>query len=436
MNPPTAALPHVFHTSAGPAVTPSQVAGDRPRVDLLTTDVLLPAGGSWVMPAPAESLAEHTARFGDLPPDASPLLASVQAAGLTGHGGGHVPVAAKWRRTLARRGCLTVVANGAESEPWSAKDAVLLRLHPHLVLDGLALTAQALGAARAVVWLHDDEEPATVRAVTDAVGGRTRQSGRSDHAPDVEVLLGPPHYLAGESSAVAQAAAGGPVLPTARRPRPDGASQTLVHNVETLARVALAARGLPASATRLLTVVGPDGRLVTEVERGSSLLGPMLAAGWRQGAGQPDGVLLGGYGGTWVSWADATRACVDADDRVGRLLGAGIVAPLAPGACPVRATARIADYLAGAGAGQCGPCVFGLPAIAASVRRLAEGRPARAEVPRLAADLDAVAGRGACHHPDGVVGLVRSMHAVFPLHVAAHERGGTCDPTRTGKGWL
>ena len=435
MNPATAVLPQTFHTPAGPTVPAPRVTGDRPRVDLLTADVLLPAGGSWVIPAPAESLAEHVARFGHLPPDASRLLETVHDAGLTGHGGGHVPVAAKWRRTLAGRGCLTVVANGAESEPWSAKDAVLLRLHPHLVLDGLALTAQALGAARTVVWLHDDEEPATVRAVTDAVGERARQGGRGDRAPDVEVLVGPAHYLAGESSAVAQAVAGGPALPTARRPRPDGGPRTLVHNVETLARVALAARGLAASATRLLTVLGPDGRLVTEVERGSSLLGAMLAAGWRQGAGWPEGVLLGGYGGTWVSWADAARARVDADDPVGRLLGAGIVAPLAPGACPVRATAGIAEYLAGMSAGQCGPCVFGLPAIAASVRRLADGRPARAEVPRLAADLDAVAGRGACHHPDGVVGLVRSMHAVFGLHVAAHERGATCDPARTGKGW-
>ncbi len=423
MTPPTAAPPRTFDPSAAPTVPAPRVTGDdRPRVDLLTADVMLPAGGSWMIPAPAEALAEHAARFGRLPSGAVGLLEAVEDAGLTGHGGGHVPVAAKWRRTLAGRGRLTVVANGAESEPWSAKDAVLLRLHPHLVLDGLALTAQALGAARAVVWLHDEEEPATVRAVTDALRERTRHG---DRGPVVEVLVGPAHYLSGESSAVAQAVAGGPARPTARRPRPAGEPRTLVHNVETLARVALVARG-PAATTRLLTVVGPAGRLVTEVERGSSLLDAMLAAGWRQGAGRPEGVLLGGYGGTWVSWADAARARVDSGDPVGRLLGAGIVAPLARGACPVEATARIAEYLAGTGAGQCGPCVFGLPAIAASVRRLADGRPARAEVPRLTADLDAVAGRGACHHPDGVVGLVRSMRAVFGEHVAAHERGAGC----------
>lgn len=403
-----------------------------PRIDLLTADVLLPAAGSWELPTPPETLAEHAARFGARPAGDAGLLEAVEDAGPTGHGGGHVPVAAKWRRTLAGRGPLTVAANGAESEPWSAKDAVLLRQHPHLVLDGLALAAEALGASRAVVWLHDDEEPAAVRALTDALHERAAAERGVGRGPAVEVLVGPAHYLSGESSAIAQALAGGPALPTARRPRPAGEPRTLVHNLETLARVALVARGLPATTTRLLTVVGQADRLVTEVAQGSPLLDALLAAGWSAGPGHPAGVLLGGYGGTWVSWADAAGAHVDAGDPVGRLLGAGIVAPLPAGACPVRATAEIAEYLAGMSAGQCGPCVFGLPAIAAGVRRLADGRPGRAGAARLSADLDAVAGRGACHHPDGAVGLVRSMHAVFGAHAAAHGQGLRCG----GEGWV
>lgn len=401
-----------------------------PRVDLLTADALLPAAGSWELPTPPETLAEHLARFGVRPAGGPGLLEAVEGAGLTGHGGGHVPVAAKWRRALAGHGRLTVVANGAESEPWSGKDAVLLRQHPHLVLDGLALAAEALGAARVVVWLHDDAEAAAARAVTEAL--RERAQVERGGGPAVEVLVGPTHYLSGESSAIAQALAGGPALPTARRPRPAGEPRTLVHNVETLARVALAARGLPATSTRLLTVVGPTSRLVTEVAQGSPLLDALLAAGWSAGPGRPAGVLLGGYGGTWVSWADAAGAHVDAGDPIGRLLGAGIVAPLPAGACPVRATAEIAEYLAEMGAGQCGPCAFGLPAIADGVRRLADGRPGRVGVVRLSADLDAVAGRGACHHPDGAVGLVRSMHAVFGAHAAAHGQGLRC----AGEGWL
>lgn len=386
----------------------------------------------------AETFAEHLARLGSRGVGDLRLLADLDDTGLTGHGGGHVPVAAKWRRALRGHGPLTVVANGAESEPWSAKDATLLRQRPHLVLDGLLLAAEALGAQRAVVWLHgggDVEHTALRRAVAGALRERGAAGG-----PVVELVVGPAHYLAGESSAVAQAVAGGPALPTARRPQPADAPRTLVHNVETLARVALVARRLPAASTVLLSVVGPAGRLVTEVPRGSALLDAVRAAGWDTGPAHPagahpagvhpDGALLGGYAGTWVAWADLAAARVDRDDPVGRLLGAGIVAPLAPGGCPVAATAAFAEYLAGMSAGQCGPCVFGLPAVAAAVRRLADGRPGRSEVARLTADLDAVDGRGACHHPDGVVGLVRSLRTTFPDHVAAHARGHTCDPTR------
>ena len=80
----------------------------------------------------------------------------LEESGLAGHGGGHFPVARKWRTVLRRGGGGIVVANGAESEPASAKDRALLATVPHLVLDGLACAAEVVGAADAVIWMHDD----------------------------------------------------------------------------------------------------------------------------------------------------------------------------------------------------------------------------------------------------------------------------------------
>ena len=73
---------------------------------------------------------------------------SSKKLGLTGNGGGHFPVARKWRTVLRHGGGGIVVANGAESEPASAKDRALLTTVPHLVLDGLACAAEVLGARR------------------------------------------------------------------------------------------------------------------------------------------------------------------------------------------------------------------------------------------------------------------------------------------------
>ena len=82
---------------------------------------------------------------------------------------------------------------------------------------------------------------------------------------------------------------------------------------------------------------------------------------------------------------------------------------LGPDACGLMESARIAHYLAGQSAGQCGPCVYGLPAIADDLTRLARGQ-ADSRPPGAArrARLREVDGRGACRHPDGAVQLVRS----------------------------
>jgi NADH:ubiquinone oxidoreductase subunit F (NADH-binding) len=388
------------------------------------------AQGHAAPPMAAQDLVEHRADVGLVPAaDLEILLAGLKRSGLTGHGGGHVPVALKWRATMRGTGRLTVVANGAESEPLSAKDATLLQQRPHLVLDGLALTAEALGAERAVIWLHGSDV-GTRRVVERAVSERWAAQWASGSAAGVpiEVVSGPSHYLAGEASAIVQGLGGGPALPTARRPRSPDAPRTLVHNVETLARLALLARGLPAVGTVLLTIVGPSGRSVREVPRGVRFADVL----WSAGHAAPAGVLLGGFGGMWASWSDVADIPVDAGAlRVAGLeLGAGIVAPLAAGACPVAETAAIVEYLAGMSARQCGPCLFGLPAVAGGVRRLMDGTAGRAVRRRLVDDLGAVAGRGACHHPDGAVRLTGSLLTVWAEHVELHVRGGRCSCAR------
>ena len=115
---------------------------------LLNTAVRLRRGGPAdpITRADRESYDDHLLRVGPRPEVSAALLADVERAGLLGHGGAFVPVGLKWRTALKRKGSLTVVANAAESEPVAAKDGTLLRQRPHLVLDGLRIAAQALGA--------------------------------------------------------------------------------------------------------------------------------------------------------------------------------------------------------------------------------------------------------------------------------------------------
>ena len=79
------------------------------------------------------------------------LIATVDEAGLRGRGGAAFPTAIKLRAVASGRRRPVVIANGSEGEPASRKDAELLTLGPHLVLDGAALAARAVGADEGIV---------------------------------------------------------------------------------------------------------------------------------------------------------------------------------------------------------------------------------------------------------------------------------------------
>ena len=101
--------------------------------------------------AARQHLGDHVRVFGARPSavgsHGAELLDAITTIGLTGRGGGHFPLARKWRTALAAGGGGTVVVNGAESESCSAKDAALLQLRPHLVLDGAVSVAETMAVA-------------------------------------------------------------------------------------------------------------------------------------------------------------------------------------------------------------------------------------------------------------------------------------------------
>jgi len=103
-----------------------------------------------------------------------------------------------------------------------------------------------------------------------------------------------------------------------------------------------------------------------------------------------------------------------------------VVSLLPKTACGVAATAGIMGYMAGQSARQCGPCVFGLAAISQATDRLAAGAADPDDLERIERWSLQLAGRGACRHPDGAVGLLRSALTVFGDDLRAHQRAGRC----------
>ena len=105
-------------------------------------------------------LAAHDRQYGPLPGRRRAprrpqrLIDVVEASGLTGRGGAGFPAGRKMRSVAAGSGGTVVVANGAEGEPASLKDLLLLTRLPHLVMDGMVLAAEAVGADEAYLCVH------------------------------------------------------------------------------------------------------------------------------------------------------------------------------------------------------------------------------------------------------------------------------------------
>ena len=379
------------------------------------------------------SAADHRAVYGPLPVLSLPDLVAVAAAGrLNGRGGGGFPLSRKISAVGAAGGQRrsVIVLNAAEGDPTTTKDRALLARVPHLVLDGVDLLATALAAGRIFV-------------ATKASGRAGLTAALAERRMSAEILDVPDGFVSSEASALVRLASTGQARPLGRvRPIWEhgvGGAPTLVANVETMAALALLARFGPGwfgelgtaqePGTTLVTVSGAVGRPgVIETAWGTPLSQVLAAAdGPARGF-----ALVGGLAGGWLDLAahrelPYTSAALRA---AGASRGVGSIVVLPEHGCVLHETARILEYLGQQSARQCGPCFFGLPAVASDMASLAAGD--QGALDRLQRRLPVISGRGGCAHPDGAVALassaLRVLHRTLRGHLEHHLRGGSCRP--------
>jgi NADH:ubiquinone oxidoreductase subunit F (NADH-binding) len=227
---------------------------------------------------------------------------------------------------------------------------------------------------------------------------------------------------------------GGPALPLFTPPRVTErglhGQPTLVQNVETLAHLALIARYGPRWFRAIGTAAEPGSMLTTLYPAGGGCRVAEAAIGMPLRAllsadTETQAWLVGGYHGSWLPLPASGGLTLDNGSLrpYGAAVGAGVLAALPSDHCGLTETARVVTYLAAESAGQCGPCLNGLPRIAGALAELAGPRPRRQTRDDLERWAGLVARRGACSHPDGTIRFVRSALVVFEPELTWHERG-------------
>ena len=392
------------------------------------------------------SLAQHEEVFASSR-TAGSLLEELEASGLTGRGGAAFPTARKARLIREQRGHHKfVVVNAMEGEPASHKDLTLLSTHPHLVLDGAEYLASIVGAQNIAVCVARDN-PTVVNHVERALHERTRRSLRG---PKLEMHTPPWRYVAGEESALVHWLDDNESLPQFRPTRPHvlriGHAPVIVDNAETCANIGLIGRYGAAWFRGVGTADSPGSALVSvtgAVERPTVLevaLGTPLHVILKSAGADPDpqALLLGGYGGSWLAGSHLDLGyCNEALAPQGVSTGAGVIVVLPRSACGIVETLRVVRWMVNESARQCGPCAFGLPAIAEDLNHLAHlSRDPLSAHKQLEERLGQIDGHGACRHPDGVVRFVRSALVTFAEDFSRHANGLACAGSRANVHYL
>src|SRR5580698_2735033 len=381
-------------------------------------------------------LAAHNEIFGPLPRlSEEDLVAIASQVDLRGQGGAAFPFARKLSAvmdTARKTGQPTiVVVNATEGEPGSFKDKMLMIRSPYLILSGAALVAEAMGAEEVIIGVAGNE--LANRSIEAAIAAEPGLQSM------MRVVQQPDRFISGESGALVRGINGKKPVPPGRKTLASDKGvadlPTLLSNASTFAQIAVlallgpdrfAAVGVSDEPGTVLLSVSGSAKHPAVVECPTGIpLGAVLDI-CQAPAG--DGVLIGGYHGMWLDAETAYQVPIGREGlaSAGGAFGSGIVLPIGDGTCPLGEVSRIASYLAGESAGQCGPCKLGLPTIARALAAIVDGSGGieALDVARRAAAT--INGRGACGHPDGTTRFVLSALEVFTEDLAAHVFHSSC----------
>ena len=362
------------------------------------------------------------------------VIAEVTASGLRGRGGAGFPTGVKWK-TVADDPCPAkyLVCNGAEGEPGTFKDRMLLRRNPYQLLEGMAIAAFAVNARRAFLCLKRsfEKEAAIVRRAL------LEMLDHDFFGPvPVDLVFGPEDYLFGEEKGLLEVIEGGDPMPReADRPPyveglfvtdPTQRNPAVVNNVETLSNIphivlrgaawfrSLGTRDTPG--TMIFTLSGDVQRPgVYELPMGTPLRRLIEECGGGLRPGRSLKAVASGVSCGFVlpSMLD-TPMDFGSLQGIGSGLGSGGFIVLDDTACMVRVAHKFSEFLYVESCGQCTACKFGTNMATYHLHRLIHGSGG-------AGDLDAVL-EGAAMAPHGNRCYLPVEHSLVIPSLVRHFR--------------
>ncbi|MFN8413909.1 MAG: NAD(P)H-dependent oxidoreductase subunit E [Anaerolineales bacterium] len=302
------------------------------------------------------------------------VIEEVKASGLIGRGGAAFPTGIKGEGAERAVGNQKyVVCNADESEPGTFKDRVLLTDDPHRVIEGMCITAYAVGASKGFIYIRG-EYPYIV-PILEAALQEAREAGYLNEKFDIEIRVGAGAYICGEETALFESIEGKRGFPRVKPPFPIThglfGEPTVINNVETLCNLPLILLEGAEGYRKIGTEKSPGPKLfcvsgdvaqpgLYEVPFGVTLRELLEMAGGVANGKSLKAVLLGGAAGAYATSAHLDVKLTFEDLRAAGLpLGSGVVMVFDETRDMRDSLNRLGHFFAHESCGKCYPCQMG-----------------------------------------------------------------------------
>lgn len=378
----------------------------------------------------------------------SSITEMVKDSGLRGRGGAGFPTGMKWSFIPKDNPNPTyLVVNADESEPGTCKDIPLMLADPHLLVEGVIISAYAIGANRAFIYVRGEVLHVLRRlqhAVAEAYEAGYLGSNILGSGFDLELVVhaGAGAYICGEETALLDSLEGRRGQPRLKPPFPAVAglyaSPTVINNVETIASVPSIVehgsgwfRSMGTEKSPGFGIYSLSGH-VTHPGQYEAPLGITLRDLLEMAGGIRAGHELKFWtpGGSSTPLFTAEHLDVPLDFEgvaaAGSILGTRALQIFDDTTCVVRATARWVEFYKHESCGKCTPCREGFWWLVQILDRMEEGHGTDADLDKLLDLSDNIAGRSFCALADGGVAPVTSSIQYFRDEYIAHFEHGGC----------
>ena len=377
------------------------------------------------------------------------VIATVKESVLRGRGGAGFPSGLKWS-FMPRQfpGQKYLVCNSDEGEPGTCKDRDILMYNPHIVIEGMAIAAYAMGASVGYNYIHGEifevyerfeaalEEARAAGFLGDKIMG-------SNYSFQLHAHHGFGAYICGEETALLESLEGKKGQPRFKPPFPASyglyGKPTTINNTETFAAVPWIIRnggqayldlGKPNNGgTKIFSMVGDVERPGNyEVPMGTPFAKLLEMAGGVSGGRALKAVIPGGSSAPVVPASVMMDITMDYDaiSKAGSMLGSGAVIVMNDTRCMVESLLRLSYFYMHESCGQCTPCREGTGWLWRVVERIEHGKGRPGDLELLDSVGENIMGRTICALGDAAAMPVRGMLKHFRDEFAYHIEHKTC----------